>query len=137
MSIFFEYRVKGLWDYAYPMDGYGNICNIYPYVATTRDSLDIAESGDSPAMYFAMWYADLLEYPVWANVLFGVKAIENDGGNSSVEFKKGHTYYTYISGFDGAFNHHVIYKFKWNGEFTNYYFTEQDADPDSNDNTGL
>ena len=57
--------------------------------------------------------------------------------NSSVEFEKGHTYYTYISGFDGAFNHHVIYKFKWDGEWTNYYFTEQDADPDSNDNTGL
>ena len=137
MSIFFEYRVKGRWDYTYPMDGYGNIRDIYPYVTTTRDSLDIAKSGDSPALYFALWYADLLEYPEWANVLFGVKAVENDGWNSSVEFEKGHTYYTYISGFDGAFNHHVIYKFKWDGESTNYYFTEQDADPDSNDNTGL
>ena len=137
MSIFFEYRVKGLWDYAYPMDGYGNICNIYPYVATTRDSLDIAESGDSPAMYFALWYADLLAYPEWANVLYGVKAVKNDGWNSSIAFEKGHTYYTYISGFDGGFNHHVIYKFKWDGESTDYYFTEQDADPDSNDNTDL
>ena len=88
-------------------------------------------------MYFALWYADLLAYPEWANVLYGVKAVKNDGWNSSIAFEKGHTYYTYISGFDGGFNHHVIYKFKWDGEFTDYYFTEQDADPDSNDDTGL
>ena len=129
MTIQFEYRVKGYWDYIYPMNEYGNIVNRFPYVATTRDSLEIVESGDTPDMYFGFWYGLQLQYPQYVNVMYGVKAVENDGWDTYVLFEEGHTYYTYISGFDGSFNHHVIYKFTWTGEDFEQYFTEADALP--------
>ena len=127
MNIHFEYRVKGKWDYSYPLDSAGKICTVYPYIAATRDSLEIDESGDSPEMYFGLWYGEMMSNPEFADILYGVKAVENDGFNSYLEFEAGHTYYTYFSGFEGSFNHQVLYKFRWEGENTSLYFREEDS----------
>jgi len=133
-KIAFEYRVKDRWDYTYPINESGHIEDHYPYVAATRDSLEIAESGDSPEMYFELWYSTQAANPSTANIIYGVKAICNDGWESYLEFEEGHTYYTYISGFDGFFNHHVLYKFTWKEKFQQY-FKEEDSVLE--ENTGL
>lgn len=133
-AIRFEYRVKGRWDYSYPMDMDGNILNHFPYVGTTRDSLEVAASGDAPTMYFDFWYNNLLQHPEQARIVYGVQAVENDGYDSYLEFQEGHTYYTYFSGFDGSFNHHVLYKFTWTEDYE-HYFTEEESVLE--ENTGL
>ena len=130
MNVRFEYRVKGYWDYVYPMDENGTMTKHFPYLAATRDSLVvITTEGDSPEKYFGLWYDIQVMYPQLANIYYGVLAIENDGWSSYLYFEEGHTYYTYISGFDGWDNHHVIYKFTWTGENYEQYFTEADALP--------
>ena len=143
VQIQFEYRIKGRWDYTYPMDDHGKIEDRFPYLATTCDSLELVEAGQTPEVFFAYWYANLMTHPETANVLYGVKAVDNNGYNSRLSFEKGHTYYTTIAGFDGPFNHMVTYKFTWTGEDDQRYFREEDAvivdgydpeimDPDSN-----
>ena len=127
IQVQFEYRVKGNWDYTYPMDDYGNIDNDFPYLAITCDSLELVEANQTPEVYFAYWYADQFAHPEEANILFGVKAVNNNGYSSRLAFQKGHTYYTTIAGFDGPINHMVTYKFTWTGENFQYYYTE-DAD---------
>ena len=128
LSVTFEYRVKGYWDYVYPLDDYGFIDNYFPYVGTTRDSLDIAAANQTPKEYFQAWLENLLDHPENANVLYGVKAVENDGWDGHIMFEHGHTYYTAISAFDGPVSQsNVIYKFTWNGEDTEYYFKEEDS----------
>ena len=128
MDIKFEYRVKGYWDYAYPLDVYGNICSKYPYVAATRDSLEIAVETSDMKQYFQQWYDELLAHPDQANILYGVKAVENDGFGSYLFFEEGHTYYTCFSGFDGPSDNLVIYKFHWTGNDFECYFTPEDAE---------
>ena len=128
LSVTFEYRVKGYWDYVYPLDDHGFIDNYFPYVGTTRDSLDIAAANQTPKEYFQAWLENLLDHPENANVLYGVKAVENDGWDGHIMFEQGHTYYTAISAFDGPVSQsNVIYKFTWNGEDTEYYFKEEDS----------
>ena len=135
VDIHFEYRIKGRWDYIYPLDKNGNIYNAFPYIAITRDSLEIDQSGDLPTMYFSILYIQNLKNLEEANILYGVKVAENDGFSSPVEFEMGHTYYTYISGMDGSYNHKVLYRFKWYGDSTSYYFKEDASELESN--TGI
>lgn len=131
MDIHFDYRIKGRWDYIYPMDSNGNIFSRFPYIATTRDSLSLVADSiytDTDAIgYFVFWMLDRFLDPSKAKVLYGVHAVENDGFQSSVEFQEGHTYYTALSGYDGSFKQTTIYKFKWTGDSCNYYF--KDTDP--------
>jgi len=75
-------------------------------------------------VYFAQWYMDQLAHPQDANILYGVKAVDNNGYNSRLEFEEGHTYYTTIAGFDGPHNHMVTYKFTWTGKDYQRYFKE-------------
>lgn len=126
-EVMFEYRVKGTWDYTYPMDDYGLIDDEFPYLAITNDSLELAEIDQSPQDFYAYWYSDMLTYTDQANIIYGVKAVDNDGFNSHVQFLEGHTYYTTIAGFDGPHNHMVTYKFTWTGEDFQRYFREEDA----------
>ena len=157
MDIHFEYRIKGKWDYIYPVDEKGTICSRFPYIATTRDSSklslesfsDLSDSvrtyivdsliselpvlvddltGDLLAyIYLYSWTLDRFAYPDSANVLYGVKAVENDGWSSNEEFTEGQTYYTLISGYDGSFKQTTIYKFKWSGDSCNLYFHDTDS----------
>ena len=131
MDIHFEYRVKGIWDYIYPVNSDGNLMTNFPYIATTRDSISLNQDrhlyGDSIAYKEMMaWIDTLFTYPEQARILYGVQVIQNDGDNSYLTFEEGHTYYTALSAFDGKFDHATIYKFVWYGEQTEYYFMDTD-----------
>lgn len=125
-AIHFEYRIKGYWDYAYPLDGKGNINSHYPYVAATRDSLQLDSLKISPKDYFGQWYDYLLAHPKEADIHYGVTAVENTGFDGTQLFEEGHTYYTTFCGFDGASEKPIVYGFTWKGDTTAYYFTELD-----------
>ncbi|MBR1563815.1 MAG: hypothetical protein IJ650_00555 [Paludibacteraceae bacterium] len=132
IDIHFEYRIKGLWDYIYPVDTFGNINDDYPYIFTFCDSLDIDTAYSdvdevAPHMTLLEWMYDQFNNPKQAEVHFGVTATENNGITSNNFFKEGHTYYTGICGFDGLFTQATIYKFKWNGDSTDYYFYDIDS----------
>lgn len=129
IDMHFAYRIKGWWDYIYPMDSTGHINTHFPYIATTEDSLSLVLEGTltDPYYYFLSWTVWAFAFPDSVNVLYGVKATENDGWQSSSEFEKGHTYYTCIAGYDGLFEHMTIYKFTWTGDSCNYYFHDTDS----------
>lgn len=128
VDVHFAYRIKGTWDYIYPLDSKGNIFPRFPYNALTKDSLSlVAEGIDDPVIYFVEWMIALFVFPEEADVLYGVKATNNDGWSSDLEFKKGHTYYTAISGYDGLYENTTIYKFTWTGENCELFF--HDTDP--------
>lgn len=140
MNVFFEYRVRGDWDYVYPVDAQGEIYDHFPYMCDIRDSLDIAELVpeaqrsttpiDSVAiMYFTDYYYTLmtLDADISALLNYGVKAIHNDGWSSYLESPKGHTYYKAIVGWDGEMGNNVIYKFTWKGENYEAYFKNEDS----------
>lgn len=126
----FEYRIKGNWDYIYPVDSDGKLMTDFPYIATTRDSALLSPhypNGDSIAYSELMaWIETQFAYPKQARILYGVQVIENDGDHSFLTFEEGHTYYTAISSFDGKFDRATIYKFVWHGELTEYFFTDTD-----------
>lgn len=131
MDIHFEYRVKGEWDYVYPVDSSGNIFTHFPYIATTRDSLTLAADSiythAEAVLYFVFWSIDQFTDPSKAEINYGVHAVKNDGFQSSEVFQEGHTYYTAFSGYDGSFKQTTIYKFKWTGDSCNYYFHDTDS----------
>lgn len=131
MDIHFDYRIKGRWDYIYPIDTLGKIYGSFPYIATTRDSLSLVDeviSTDSAAVaYFVFWALERFLDPSKAEVLYGVHAAENDGYQSAETFEEGHTYYTVICGYDGSYKQTTIYKFNWTGESCNLYFVDTDS----------
>lgn len=128
VNVHFEYRVRGFWDYIYPLDSTGvNINKRYPYVAATRDSLEIDAEGISPEEYFTNWVLDIIKYDLTNNLRYGVQVVENDGVDSYLRFEAGHTYYTAITGFDGECSDNVIYKFTWTGEAYEHYFRQDEA----------
>lgn len=128
IDIHFDYRVKGQWDYIYPVDSLGNIYSHFPYIATTADSADLMIESDIDALVdYLLWVNHMFEYPDSARVLYGVNVVENDGFQSAVEFEEGHTYYTTISGFDGLFEHMTLYKFKWTGDDCNLFYQDTDS----------
>jgi len=132
MDIHFDYRIKGLWDYVYPVDtALNKIYGRFPYIATTRDSLRLAKEDsiytqDDILSYFIDWCMDRFLDPTLAEVQYGVHAMENDGWQSAEAFEEGHTYYTAICGYDGSFRQATIYKFLWTGDSCNYYFRDTD-----------
>ena len=127
IDVRFEYRVKGTWDYIYPLDANHNIISQFPYVATTCDSLEIAADTlvSSPQEYFLYLLLGAFIFPEQAKVRFGVQAIDNDGEHSDIIFEEGHTYYTGIGGFDGSFKQCALYKFTWEGDSTDIYFRDE------------
>ena len=135
MDIHFDYRIKGSWDYIYPMDSHGNICGRFPYLATMLDSLTLVDEAissdmDSAALvYFAFWALERFVEPEKAEVFYGVHAVDNDGWQSATTFQEGHTYYTALSGFDGSFKQLTVYKFTWTGDSCNIYL--RDTDPEN------
>ncbi len=129
----FEYRVKGMWDYIYPVDGESGIVLTYvPWAGKTIDSLQMYDTGYyagyvSPRAYFMSEFNDYMEYQENDRLHLGIYAHNNDGvgdGTSETLFEEGHTYYTAITVMDGYFedNAMVIYKFRWEGEKTSLLF---------------
>lgn len=128
VDIHFEYRVKDNWDYIYPVNSVGIIHSDFPYIATTRDSLEIhTDDYQSVQNYFLNWMSEQFLNSKQAKVFYGVQVTENNGENSHLIFEDGHTYYTAICGFDGTFKQSAIYKFKWYKEDTDYFFVETDS----------
>ena len=126
IDVHFDYRVKGEWDYIYPLDTNGNIYSRFPYIATTRDSLDLDSMEIKPVDYFVIWALAQFLDPSQTEAYYGVKAIENDGEGSYTVFEEGHTYYTAFCGFDGSFKQLTVYKFFWTAG-CEYYFTDTDS----------
>ena len=126
VDVHYEYRVKGYWDYIYPVDAKGDIYTRFPYLAATRDSLDIIAQGQTPEEYFNDLFFDIMDNKRRDQILYGVKATHNDGWDSYIEFEAGHTYYTAIAGWDGVVGNNVIYHFTWTGEDFESYFHDDD-----------
>lgn len=120
----FEYRIKGEWDYIYPMDSKGHIQAHFPYLMVCLDSVDLAEHFASPQAFFNHYVEVFLQYPKYADLLYGVRACKNNGYDNYMLFEQDHTYYTCIAGFDGLICHPTIYKFRWEGEQTELYFKD-------------
>ena len=129
VDVHYEYRVQGLWDYIYPLNADGKINNHFPYMASTVDSLTLAEDLDhiSPEEYFTDYFLTISKVDPASNIRYGVQVVKNDGMNSYVEFEEGHTYYTAIVSYDGFIGNNVIYKFTWTGEDFAATFTDEDS----------
>ena len=136
VSMWFEYRVEGQWDYVYPKDTLGEINSYTPWVGETIDSLTLREQGwENPGVYFLSLF-DQVYKGVYKRILYGLYAHENNGegdGTSVTEFEIGHTYYTGMSSLDApltyplAKNVYDIYRFTWMGDSTKLYFTPVDC----------
>ena len=126
VDVKFEYRVRGLWDYIYPINASdGKINNHFPYMAATVDSASLHTM--APEDYFDAIFDLYAETNVKEFIRYGVQVVLNDGYNSDEAFEVDHTYYTAIVGFDGRMGNNVIYKFKWTGEDFEAYFKNEDS----------
>lgn len=132
VNIRFDYRVRGAWDYIYPIDSLENINTRFPYLAMTIDSVELADSIAkslllyNPCHYFHLWQLKSYLIPYQQPVKYGVHAVENKYGQSSCDFEEGHTYYTAIAGYDFEISQLAVYKFTWNQNLT-FYFHDTDT----------
>ncbi|MBQ7531422.1 MAG: hypothetical protein IJT12_06910 [Paludibacteraceae bacterium] len=128
----FEYRVRGYWDYVYPVSIYGDIMSWVPWVGATIDSLMLVETDYlNPLDFFVQTFHEYMQYQENDRIHFGIYAHNNDGigdGSSMTFFDEGHTYYTGVAMMDGYLSSSAsaIYKFRWEGEKTQLFFTSQD-----------
>lgn len=128
MDVHFEYRVRGYWDYIYPLNPDGKINNRFPYLAATADSAYIADyEVRTPEEYFSDLFDVYAEFNSPENIRYGVQVVENNGTDATICFIAGHTYYTAIAAFDGMLGNNVIYKFTWTGEDCEAYFRDEDS----------
>lgn len=136
----FEYRVRGEWDYVYPVfyyewetETYSEIIDFVPWVGATIDSLQMHET-TFPTVpdYFWNLFGSYVDQKMVDKIHFGIYTHDNNGygdGSSSTMFEEGHTYYTAVALMDGYLteNAFYIYKFHWEGEDTQLYFRKADA----------
>lgn len=121
--VYYEYRIKGHWDYVYPKNGEGKIIENIPWIGFTRDEQVVSASGKTPREYFTDLYNKQLESKegtVWR----GMYAHQNNGfgdGTSETLFISGHTYYTAVMTFDGPLSDLVIFRFTWTGTDMDLY----------------
>ena len=127
MDVHFDYRVRGIWDYIYPLDPDDKINSKLPYPASTVDSLNLAEiwGGITPEDYFNKLFTTISESPD-ESIHYGVTVVKNDGSGTSIPFEVNHTYYTAIVSYDGFMGNNVIYRFHWTGNDYEAYFTDED-----------
>jgi len=131
----FEYRVRGYWDYVYPVhkshqsDSY-ELMSFVPWVGATVDSLSLVEYNyDSPKAYFNKTFTEYVLYEEREHIQFGIHVQNNNGlnsGTSTTEFLPGHTYYTGLTLMDGYLSQEAltIYKFYWENDSTQYFFND-------------
>ena len=127
VDVHFDYRIRGYWDYIYPLNPDGKINNHFPYLAATRDSASLALSGQTLEEYFTDVFLTMSKSDLKENIHYGVSVVYNDGYSSEEAFEEGHTYYTAIVSFDGFIGNNVIYRFVWTGEEMEAYFTEKNS----------
>jgi len=128
VDVHFDYRVRGYWDYIYPLNPDGKIVNKFPYLASTVDSATLTDvwGGISPEDYFNDLFITISKSHDESSIHYGVTVVYNDGWSSTATFEEGHTYYTAIVSYDGFIGNNVIYKFTWTGEDFEAYFTDED-----------
>ena len=128
MDVHFDYRVRGIWDYIYPLNPDGKINSHFPYLASTVDSADLVNmwGGISPEEYFTDLFITMAETGDEENIHYGVTVVKNDGSGRSIPFEANHTYYTAIVSYDGFMGNNVIYRFLWTGDDYEAYFTDED-----------
>lgn len=131
----FEYRVRGYWDYVYPVhklpqsDLY-ELMSFVPWVDATVDSLSLVEYNyESPKTYFNETFEEYVLYKERDRIHFGIDVRNNNGfnsGTSTTVFLPGHTYYTGLTLMDGYLSQEAltIYKFRWENDSTQYFFTD-------------
>lgn len=133
----FEYRVRGYWDYIYPVYPFigsesNQIIDFVPWVGATVDAQQLLDLSFSTVQeYFEYLFGLYIDYKLTDQIHFGIYAHNNDGlgdGTSDTWFEEGHTYYTALALVDGYLEKQsiVIYKFLWEGEQTQLYFTDLD-----------
>ena len=127
MDVHFDYRVRGIWDYIYPLDPDNKINSKLPYLASTVDSLNLAEiwGGITPEDYFNNLFTTISESHDESSIHYGVTVVKNDGSGTSIPFEVNHTYYTAIVSYDGFMGNNVIYRFHWTGDDYEAYFTDE------------
>lgn len=128
MDVHFDYRVRGIWDYIYPLNPDGKINSHFPYLASTVDSAALVNiwGGISPEEYFNDLFTTMAKSGDKENIHYGVTVVKNDGSGRSIPFEANHTYYTAIVSYDGFMGNNVIYKFTWTGDDYEAYFTDED-----------
>ncbi len=128
MDVHFDYRVRGIWDYIYPLNPDGKINSHFPYLASTVDSATLTDiwGGISPEDYFTDLFTTMAESGDNDNIHYGVTVVKNDGSGRSIPFEANHTYYTAIVSYDGFMGNNVIYRFLWTGDDYEAYFTDED-----------
>lgn len=123
LSVHYDYRIKGQWDYVYPKDEHGVIVEDVPWIGFTRDEQEVAASGLAAREYFTQLYNTQLSSKE-GSVFRGMYAHNNNGfgdGTSSTLFQEGHTYYTAVMTFDGALSDLNLFKFTWTGPDMDLY----------------
>lgn len=134
----FEYRVRGFWDYIYPVNPQGTVLPYAPWCGVTRDSAELVQSLQelepeyhyaSAQDYFLDLFNDYMNFELNERVHFGIYVHWNNGigdGTSNTMFEQGHTYYTALVLMDGYLLQDAlaIYKFRWGGEDTQLFYTK-------------
>ena len=131
VDVHFEYRVKGYWDYIYPLNSKRAIVDYYPYIAATCDSAEVMQTyNQSPTEYLTELFSYIAanRETLLPNLRYGVDATDNSYFGTGYEsFVEGRTYYTAIAGCDGYMEEIYIFRFIWMGEKFEAYFTDEDS----------
>lgn len=137
LSMDFQYRVLGEWDYVYPKDTAGNIISDVPWLGMTMDSAELRsyEEYRVPGEFFVEAFQAYYDYKL-DRISYGVVAHQNNGdytGTTYTKFEEGHTYYSAFAILDGPLffpppdTKYDIYRFTWQGDSTDLFFTQKDC----------
>lgn len=137
LSMDFQYRVRGEWDYVYPKDTTGEIISDVPWIGMTVDSASLRDEGEYrvPGEFFVKAFQAYYDYKL-DMVFYGVVAHQNNGdytGTTYTKFEEGHTYYSAFAIMDGPISFpppetmYDIYRFTWHGDSTDLFFTHEDC----------
>lgn len=137
LSMDFQYRVRGEWDYVYPKDTAGKIISDIPWVGMTIDSVELSQKGCRvPGEFFVREFKHIYDAQEYDKAFYGVIAHQNNGdanGTTTTCFEPGHTYYSAFALLDGpitfppAENKYDIYRFTWHGPETDLNFTHENC----------
>ena len=138
LTMDFQYRVRGEWDYVYPRDTAGEIISDVPWIGLTVDSALLRDEGESrvPGEFFVQAFQAYYGIKMDQMIFYGVVAHQNNGdygGTSGTKFEEGHTYYSAFAILDGPISfpppetRYDIYRFTWHGDSTDLFFTHEDC----------